>query len=193
MDLKKPEYKIANQIPPLINFPDLIQIHLNKVANTLSLEIKATALIEDDFPDSQLRDFIRCVCIWGGYPGIAGRILKQNEMPDLQAQFRQAQNATTPTEALVVINGIKQLGSPSFASKHLRFLQPQVYPVLDRIIAQRLVYDLNPKEYGRFAADCTQIAAQLQAEDIVNPINRPQRVWYAADVEMAIFANLYWN
>jgi len=71
------------------------------------------------FPDQQLELFIRGVCSWGGYAGIAGRILKQNSLVDIRAQFVKAANYLVEVEpnpvcSLAAINQITQLRTPSF-------------------------------------------------------------------------------
>jgi hypothetical protein len=92
--------------------------------------------------------------------------------------------------ALHEINRIKHLGRSSFASKHLRFLRPDVCPILDSIISGMLNYEFNARGYGQLSKDCLRVAKVLQAVGIPNPMHRDQGSWYAADVEMALFAYL---
>ena len=91
--------------------------------------------------------------------------------------------------ALQAINQIKQLSTPSFASKQLRFLYPHVCPVLDQVVAG-LGYSFTPLGYRAFAADCAAIAIALAKLHIENPIVRPSKQWFAGDIDMALFAHL---
>jgi len=91
--------------------------------------------------------------------------------------------------ALEELNGLDGLGTPSFASKHLRFLRPLTCPVLDAILRDCLPYRFNPTGYAEFARDCTEVADALNARGVANPHpERPTR-WFVADVEAALFAH----
>ncbi len=179
----------------LSQFSTLVQNHLANVEDTLELEAVGERLRKRFLGKNDLTDFIKRVCQWGNYPGIAGRILKQNDFAKIRVCFERALEALSSDpanvhRALHEINQIRQLGSPSFASKHLRFLRPDVCPVLDRVIATRLGYDLNADGYRKFSEDCLQIAQILQQRNVSNPISRQDGQWFAADVEMAVFAYL---
>jgi hypothetical protein len=177
----------------LHEFPHLVTCHLKKAAATRELELEGVHLQASDFPTADLENFIRHVCYWGGYPGIAGRILKQNRIAKIRTQFISAKNALSSSMpdvqgALQAINNIRQLGSTSFATKHLRFLRPDVCPVLDSIVSKKFGYALSPKGYKQFSDDCLRIAEALQIYTANNPMNRDSSKWFAADVEMALFA-----
>lgn len=176
------------------DFPRLVQAHLTKVSNTLAYEQLGQAVIDQDFDWIVLRDFIFKVCRWGGYSGIAGRIINQNAPEHIRTQFIQAHTHMTSATpdvgaALQAINQIKQLSTPSFASKQLRFLYPHVCPVLDQIIVG-LGYSFTSIGYQAFAADCAAIAIALAEQHIENPIARPSKQWFAGDIDMALFAHL---
>ena len=176
-------------------FPSFVVHHLKKAEGTQQLELEGIHLQSNDFTVAELEHFIRHVCRWGGYPGIAGRILKQNRIESIQTQFIRATNilsASIPDvqSALEAVNHIRQLGSISFATKHLRFLRPDVCPVLDSLISKNLGYSLIPTGYKQFSGDCSRIAETLQMYAIRNPRNRDNSRWFAADVEMALFARL---
>jgi hypothetical protein len=146
-----------------------------------------------DFPEQQLKHFVRRVCTWGGYAGIGVRVLNQNPFTKIRAHFRNAVTylkVDTPDveNALREINHIRGLGTPSFASKHLRFLKPEVCPVLDRIVSSRLRYSFSPSGYNQLSEDCVKIARALLANQVYNPMIRHNGGWFAADVEMALFA-----
>ena len=178
----------------ITDFPRLVQAHLARVSNTLAYEQLGQNVISQEFAWVVLRDFIFKVCGWGGYSGIAGRIISQNTPEHIQAQFIQAHThmtVATPQAgvALHAINQIKQLGTPSFASKQLRFLYPRVCPVLDQVVSG-LGYAFTPTGYQAFATDCATIATALADQHIENPIVRPSKQWFAGDIDMALFAHL---
>ncbi len=75
----------------------------------------------------------------------------------------------------------------SFASKHLRFLRPDICPVFDSYLHDALPYTLDASGYSDFANDCAWLAHQLGANQIPNPRQRAGGVWFAADVEGAIY------
>ena len=162
-----------------------------QVEKTVSLEVEARRLLTTDFSRQQLSDFIRGVCAWGGYPGTAERGLGQNAWPDLQRQFGSAIAALSldPPDvqsALRAVRRVRHLGL-SFASKHLRLLRPDVCPVLDSTLSEKLGYPLDSRGYQRFSDDCQKVAALLQRLGVRNPLGRDGGKWFAADVEMALF------
>ena len=182
------------QAIPFADFPRWHAHHLQRVAGTQQLEHDGAALLAAGFPFPQLRTFIRAVCHWGGYAGIAGRILNRNTAQDITARF----SGTTPAfacaqpaaSALVSLNHLSDLGTPSFASKHLRFIRPDICPVLDSLLSQSLGYRFTAAGYQSFSTDCCSAAVQLSAAGVALPTGNP---WRAADVEMSIFACLHLN
>jgi hypothetical protein len=184
------------QTIPLAAFPGLVDKHLAAVHETRELEHEAAILAAEGFNEPDLEPFIRRVCRWGGYVGLAGRIVKQNPTSTIRQQFLSAlrmldEDPPDVQGALQEVNLIRQLGRPSFASKHLRFFRPDLCPVLDNIIAQRLQYEYDSGGYRQFSQDCLRVAEALQARGLENPMNREDGRWFAADVEMALFAFLY--
>jgi len=131
------------------------------------------------------------VCEWGGYPGTARRVLQGNPFPEIRRRFTRAIAALTPDEpniqsALLEISRVRHLGL-SFASKHLRLLRPDVCPVLDSVLSEKLGYALSAPGYQRFSDDCLEVAAVLHRHGVSNPVGRDEGAWFAADVEMALF------
>jgi hypothetical protein len=158
------------------------------------LEIFGQELLVYDFPVDKLEQFIRQVCSWGGYSGIAGRIFNHNSPIDIRQRFIEAahilsQEPTDTKAALREINTIKGLGTPSFSSKHLRFLFPETCPILDSV-NKSLGYTFNTEGYEQLVKDCATIADALEKAAISNPMNRPNNIWFAGDVDMALFAYL---
>ena len=138
----------------LSNFPQYLQFFLREWgSSTKELEEQGKLVTANEFPEDDLRSFIRNVCIWGNYAGIAGRVLKQNDINIIRSSFISAwklldSNNPDIERAMLEINRIKNLGTPSFSSKHLRFLHPQLCPVLDSIICHRLgIYSFNGNLY----------------------------------------------
>ncbi|MBC8492150.1 MAG: hypothetical protein H8D43_00080 [Chloroflexi bacterium] len=179
------------------DFTGLVNDHLGRVRvpKTRELEHEASDLRDDGFPEEQLEKFIRNVCVWGNYLAIAYKVFKNNERSAIQKRFSNATNALSSDipdvqGALREINQIKGLGRPSFASKHLRFLRPDVCPVLDSIISKNLGYALDRHGYKQFSDDCLRIAETLEQHGVANPMDRESGKWFAADVEMALYTYL---
>ncbi len=170
--------------------------HYDKIVpKTRTREGDGAALCQNAFPAEALNRFIRKVCAWGGYTGIAGRVLRNNSSTRLHAQFLAAQTAMQGDQpdvaaALVALNQLHGLGRPSFASKHLRLIWPRWCPVLDRFIRYGLDYAYDPVGYRQFADDCGRLALKLSATGIQNPISRDDGIWFVADVEAAIYTHL---
>jgi hypothetical protein len=179
---------------PLADFPQLHAHHLNEVAGTRQLELAGFALSKHEFAFAALEPFIRQVCRWGNYAGIAGRILKRNTPQELMSRFAGTtagfMGARPAATALVSLNYLSGLGTPSFASKHLRFIRPDICPVLDRLLSRDLGYCFTPPGYQQFSTDCCAVAHQLDIAGFALP---PTNRWGAADVEMSIFARLYFK
>lgn len=136
-------------------------------------------------------NFIRAVCVWGGYAGISGRVRKRNQAEVIRARLLAAKAAIERQEpdlqlAIREVRALDGLGL-SFASKHLRMLWPRHCPVLDSVLHDKLDYPMNSTGYWQLAKDCRTVAALLEREGVTNPArdNRPE--WYVADVEAAIF------
>ena len=88
--------------------------------------------------------------------------------------------------ALRAVRQVRHLGL-SFASKHLRLLRPDVCPVLDSTLSEKLGYPLDSRGYQRFTDDCQKLAALLNRLGVPNPLGREGGRWFVADVEMALF------
>lgn len=175
-------------------FAGLVKRHPKGIETALALEAEAGRLISGSFSDQQLGEFIRHVCEWGGYPGTADRILMGNPLPEIRQRFSSAiavlaSDAPDVRFAVCEIRRVRHLGL-SFASKHLRLMRPDVCPVLDSILSEKLGYPLKVRGYERFADDCAQVATLLQRCGVDNPVGRENGRWFAADVEMALFVHV---
>lgn len=177
---------------PLKQFSQLLATHHNLNPETQNIESQAQTLIEQDFPEDSTGQFVNAVCAWGGYAGVAGRVLQNNERASVCATFRECwqmmQAFEQPGLVLTRMNRLYGLGTPSFASKHLRFLSPEYFPVFDSVIREAMPYPFTPNGYTAFTLDCRELAAYLNtAVQLCQHSHRQTGRWYAADVESAIF------
>jgi hypothetical protein len=181
---------------PFIDFPKWHAHHLNRYSTTPALEQEGSTLMQADFGFTELDHFIRGVCKWGRRAGIAVRVRNANGEDTITKNFREAVEVLSgntnpeeaPMKALTCLNRIKCLGRPSFASKHLRFLRPDICAILDSLQSRNLQYRLKAEGYREISNDCRAVAAHLNREGPQLPSGRQ---WGAADAEMSIFACLY--
>jgi hypothetical protein len=54
----------------------LVETHFNTIPNTHNIEASAITLIREEFPDEQIKTFIKVVCRWGNYEGLSGCIIR---------------------------------------------------------------------------------------------------------------------
>ena len=154
------------------------------VKNTLS---------DDDKKDKQeIKEFVEDVCKWGGYRGIATRVNEgyPEKTNEIATAFRDACAKKDVREALRCVVKIKHL-AVSFGSKHLRFLDPEKYVVLDSIISEKLGYprDEEGDGYKAFVDDCEQILKMLKEQNVPYPC-KERTEWRIADIEMAIYRKI---
>jgi hypothetical protein len=107
---------------PLERFGLLAIEHFQRVLRTTEIEDQARHLIDDDFPENDAVRFLKDVCGWGGYAGIAGRVVHRNEPVNIRNALLTAARQLLvaepdPAKALMAVNRLKGLGRPSFASK----------------------------------------------------------------------------
>ncbi len=177
------------QIPALA-FPQLLRNHLIENPSTPTIEQFGQKLGEMDFPHEETAQFVSDVCNWGGYAGIGGRVLKNNRIDQICGAFRGALsdlNAGSVFKALCRVNAISGLGTPSFASKHLRFLRPDMCAVFDSILRDSLAIPFDPSGYHKFCADCASLAHALVTKQIPCPASRDGGAWFTADAEGALY------
>jgi hypothetical protein len=179
---------------PVENFAELVREHLRRYPATADVEILGTELRDTGFRLGLIQNFVRRVCDWGGYAGIGGQILKNNSLAAIRGAIMEADGllgAPTPdiVGALRRLNALHGLGSPSFASKHLRFLRPDLCPVFDGVLHDSLPYSFDPEGYGEIAEDCQGVSRILVSTGIINPVLREGSRWFVADVESALFVH----
>ena len=176
------------------DFPRYVSGHLQKVICSKEMESRGKLLIKNEFPSEDLIDFIEAVCTWGGRYAITGKILDKNNNSTkfIRRCFKKAysylsngyKNVDAALDCLLAIHGL----GISFASKHLRFVSPKLCPILDSNISEFLNYSLTTSNYAKYSILCTDLAKILKDLKIGNPMKRPKKTWYAADVDMALFA-----
>jgi hypothetical protein len=164
---------------------DRLKSFIEKEPHTRAIEQQAADLVKNGFQPPELRDFIEAVCKWGGYSGIAVRVLKNNTEPELSSSFRSAHSHAIAQADLAAIKSLLQLNglAVSSASKHLKFLVPENAVVLDSIISQRLGYELTPEGYQAFLNDCRRILERAIT-------CKGREGWRVSDIELAIFEKL---
>jgi hypothetical protein len=176
----------------LTEFPELLTRFQRNVPTTADIEQLAAQLVRRDFDDQGLQEFIRRVCKWGGYAGIAGRVIQHNRPKQLAAFFRDANQKAHEgkiIDALKTLQNVKHLGQVSFASKHLKFLSPDFAVVADSIISNRLGYAMTPEGYQAFLADCHTILQHIVTARL-DYTGWGANGWRVSDVEMAITTKL---
>lgn len=186
---------VANVKIASTDFPDLARLHRSKYCGTAETEEEGAALVRSGFAHAETRNFVRAVCRWGGHAGIAGRVLKDNTLTKIAGAFSEAHGLASRgciEEGLISIMQLKQLGTTSFASKHLRFIQPEMAVVLDSVIRDKLGYAMNAAGYRLLLDTCAHAVTALNELGIHNPL-RVGGVWYVSDVEAALFAKLRWQ
>jgi hypothetical protein len=165
---------------------------LERNGRTLKLERDAATKCRVPVTAESTRWLVKEVCIWGGYAGIYGRVLANNPMPHIQACLSEALEIldgpeSSPKRALETINRIKGLGTPSFASKHLRLLRPAHCVVFDSILRDESELPFNSVAYAQFCAFCTECASAISKLNSYPATERKGGVWLPADVEMGLF------
>lgn len=74
---------------PFADFPALVDAHTKAFRRTPAIEASGQQLCEAEFPEEALASFVKSVCAWGNYPGIAGRVLKRNSLPEIQTVLKR--------------------------------------------------------------------------------------------------------
>ena len=142
-------------------FPLFLLAHLANVPATVETEDIARRVIAGDFLDADVPTFVRAVCNWGGYAGIAGRVLGRNEPRKLSEAFRAAvaDIAAGVDIAVARLLSLHGLGV-SFASKHLRFLSPQACAILDSKMAAVGGFEQSPAGLAEYSCLCRTLGAR---------------------------------
>lgn len=120
-------------------------LRIERMARTLDLEAPNDAY-----------KFSQDVCAWGRGGRVWGNLKRFHSQEELAQAvvrwLRAAKDATSPSEAIRPGTQIKGLGV-SFASKHLRLLDPERFASLDEVISLGLGYALNTAGYNLWLHD----------------------------------------
>ncbi len=116
---------------------------------TENVEKLGKALAGNLDADSSFK-FSHAVCNWGGGQRVWGNLKKNKQLAKkLRSWFQEANKTDDAGKAILPGTAIKGLGV-SFASKHLRMLNPEKFAVLDDVLSQGLGFALNIKGYKFF-------------------------------------------
>jgi hypothetical protein len=113
----------------------------------------------------QASTFSEKVCYWGGGGRVWGKLKAGNngDPGTVIARWLNAVNTGELDDAEAIAQGcaISGLGV-SFASKHLRMLQPHRFAVLDEVLCDGFGFALNPKGFAFFLRELRALQASLQ-------------------------------
>ena len=125
---------------------------------------KTGSKIDKKSSNAELLKFSKQVCEWGRGQRVWANLRRHHENDAELAKaycdwFSIAKN--TSDEAAAIEPGINIKGlKVSFASKHLRMLDPDRFAVLDEVISEGLGYALNPKGYKLFMRHLREFAKE---------------------------------
>lgn len=148
-----------------------------EAVGTQSLELKGGSLTENSSAADFLQ-FSQDVCEWGRGQRVWGNLQRHHEAESLAQVLRSwlifANSSCEDEDAIAQGAEIKGLGV-SFASKHLRMLNPERYAVLDDVFRQGLGIALNPRGYRLFLSALGALGKEIA---------QPMRI---ANLEAALF------
>src|SRR5690606_8551236 len=111
----------------------------------------------------QAFEFSREVCAWGKGARVWGNLQRFHSREklgkEISAWLRAVGVASKPSEAIAPGTDIMGLGV-SFASKHLRLLDPERFATLDEVISMGLGYALNSAGYNLWLHDLESLKTQ---------------------------------
>ena len=157
--------------------PKQLALHRAKWGAPDDLEAQAQQLIDNNFPSKDAKQFVRDVIDWGRGHRFADRFKKRNADSKVAAALKKAINANSMGKAVEELAALKYLGF-SFASKVLRFMQPEKAVILDQVLSTRLGYPKTAGGYEDFLSDCYALR-EVAAPDL--------RI---CDIESALFAKV---
>jgi hypothetical protein len=175
--IQKRSIVLANgQQIPIARLKQLRARHLGHVPGTEQIENEGSRLL-CKFTESRFDVFCHHVCFWGGRPQIANRVLMAPWSKRLETlrRLRRAIRETDIAVSIGVVTDLHGLGI-SFGSKHLRFLAPNLFGILDSRIRDAGGYRTSVADYVAYCSFCKQVsdAARVRLQ--------------VADVDMALYA-----
>lgn len=127
----------------------LIQIEDDDTADVEKLGAK----LKDSLNPENSLEFSEEVCNWGRGQRVFANLMRRNKGKSLgkqlQAWFQMVIETNDIEKCISAGIEIEGLGV-SFASKHLRMINPHKYAVLDEVISAGIGFALNPKGYRFF-------------------------------------------
>jgi len=119
--------------------------------------IAAEAFRRDPTKQNAAR-FSEAVFVWGG-PRTYGKLTpKLDAWNEHVFQWLSTQAECSPRE--IIACGIFEGVGVSYASKHLRIIEPTKYATLDSVLERELGYARNPSGYARFINDLLEFKEQ---------------------------------
>lgn len=182
------------ELPSLDDFPKWIKIHQENLSKTEVLEQAGSNLVTawDGKSWPLLFEFIKGVLVWGKVTRGWNRVFYGNYSNTVCRRFSYAIDALNQEDIASALNRLDKISGfgLSIASKHLRFLNPDLCPVLDDVLRKHLGYSESTAGYLEFCDDLRAVRDALNLQ-IKNPI-RTAGNWKIADVESAIFSFFYY-
>lgn len=121
-------------------------------ARTEYAEAAGRAFAKRPTPDAAFQ-FSKAVCKWGGGERVWGKLLVRDNRQQLAMRLNSClAKVLTCNDAKLAIQHVHSINGfgISFASKHLRMLVPDSFPVLDDVLSVGLGFALNPNGYVLF-------------------------------------------
>lgn len=176
---------VFNEFSTLVFTNSAFNSNLNMVLN--DKDTKKTESFGQQFknkPKENVLKFSEEVCSWGRGQRVWANLKRLNK-DSLENKLLNWLNMAinindyNPSEIKKVIKAgddIPGLGV-SFASKHLRMINPNVFPVLDDVLAKGLGFALNENGYVLFIKNINTFKKQYNIPEYIR----------AADIEMVLF------
>ncbi len=176
---------IFNEFSTLVFTASAFQSNLDNVlVDTETRRVEKFGELVKVNPKENALTFSEEVCSWGRGQRVWANLKRLNK-DTLESKlfdwFKLASNVnnSSPSEIKNVIkvgDDIPGLGV-SFASKHLRMINPNVFPVLDDVLARGLGFALNENGYVLFIKNINSFRKQYEIPESVR----------VADIEMVLF------
>ena len=136
-----------------------------KKESTVEIESVAKEFMQNGFQQNKVSQFTSSVCLWGRIQRIYPNIISRNNgtFPSeaLTVALRTAYHCSRDDIAIATVESITGLGISS-ASKHLRFIDPNRFAVLDSRYNETLGFSLNPAGYRFFLKELRLFASKLR-------------------------------
>ncbi|PPQ44128.1 hypothetical protein [Rhodopseudomonas palustris] len=170
--------------------PELLTKHVLNYPGASALEAAGAALVQKAFDPGSSADFVQRVCEWGRGHRFMGRVRDNNSPEEVSLALSEgvalAQQGKVP-EAVERIRCLRNLGQ-SFASKQLRFLEPDRAVILDSVIRNQVGYAETAEGYAEFLADCQEMLSAVRKSGRLR--QEQAAALRVCDIEAAIFAKI---